>query len=377
MMPSPQLQADLPDHANEADDRALAIDKVGIKDLSYPIQILDRQNEVQHTVARVNMSVGLPHHFKGTHMSRFLEILNARRGEMTLRNIPDLLSEIQRRLETDDAHLDLTFPYFISKKAPVSGVESLMEYRCAFRASKHGSDVDFLLSVEVPVKSLCPCSKAISDRGAHNQRSKVRVDVRFSEFIWIEQVAEAVEACASAPLFALLKREDEKYITELAYDNPKFVEDLVRDVVLEVRNLPGVYWLHVTAENLESIHNHSAYAEIEWSSEDTALENEIPLPASLPTEEAPEFGDWLRDRRQAHSWSQQAFAKKIQVSPAHLSRVEAGEKRLSEDALRRAALLLGQEPDLLQLRAGVVPQVLLDRIATDPDGFRAWALTSD
>ena len=147
--------------------------------------------------------------------------------------------------------------------------------------------------------------------------------------------------------------------------------------MLEVRNLPGVYWLHVTAENLESIHNHSAYAEIEWSSEDTALENEIPLPASLPTEEAREFGDWLRDRRQAHSWSQQAFAKKIQVSPAHLSRVEAGEKRLSEDALRRAALLLGQEPDLLLLRAGVVPQVLLDRIATDPDGFRAWALTSD
>jgi len=378
-MPSPQLQADLPDHANEADDRALAIDKVGIKDLSYPIQILDRQNEVQHTVAQVNMSVGLPHHFKGTHMSRFLEILNARRGEMTLRNIPDLLSEIQRRLETDDAHLDLTFPYFISKKAPVSGVESLMEYKCAFRASKHGADVDFLLSVEVPVKSLCPCSKAISEYGAHNQRSKVRVEVRFSEFIWIEQVAEAVEACASAPLYALLKREDEKYITELAYDNPKFVEDLVRDVVLKVRNLPGVYWLNVTAENLESIHNHSAYAEIEWSNEDATPEDEIPLPASLPgtKTESPLFGPWLRDRRQAHSWSQQAFAKKIQVSPAHLSRVEAGEKRLSEDALRRAALLLGQEPDLLLLRAGVVPEALLGRIASDPDGFRTWAQAAD
>ena len=379
MMPSSQLHADLPDHANEADDRALAIDKVGIKDLSYPIQILDRKNEVQHTVASVNLSVGLPHHFKGTHMSRFLEILNARRGEMTLRNIPDLLSEIQRRLETDDAHLDLTFPYFISKKAPVSGVESLMEYRCAFRASKHGSDVDFLLSVEVPVKSLCPCSKAISDRGAHNQRSKVRVEVRFSEFIWIEQVAEAVEACASAPLFALLKREDEKYITELAYDNPKFVEDLVRDVVLKVRDLPGVYWLNVTAENLESIHNHSAYAEIEWSSEDTAPDETIPLPASLPgtIPESPHFGPWLRNRRQAHSWSQQAFAKKIKVSPAHLSRVEAGEKRLSEDALRRAAMLLGQEPDLLLLRAGVVPEALLDKIAAHPEDFRTWALTSD
>ena len=164
----------------------------------------------------------------------------------------------------DPRVLETMLPYFVEKFAPVSGVPSLMDYPCSFRATRHGKTFDFVLGVRVPVKSLCPCSKAVSERGAHNQRSLVDVELRGDQHVWIEQVVQAVEACASAPLYALLKREDEKYITELAYDNPKFVEDLVRDVVIAVRALPGVSWLRVRAENLESIHNHSAYAEITW-----------------------------------------------------------------------------------------------------------------
>lgn len=369
------LSQDLPDHASEHDDRALAIDKVGIKDLLYPIQVLDRQNRVQHTVARVNLYVGLPHHFKGTHMSRFIEVLNARRGEMTIRNMPEILSDIQDRLEADDAHIELQFPYFVSKKAPVSGVESLMDYQCRFEATKQGPHVDFVLCVRVPVKSLCPCSKSISKYGAHNQRSYVDVQVRSSEFTWIEDVVDAVEKCASAPLFALLKREDEKYITELAYENPKFVEDLVRDVVLALRGLPGVRWLHVAAENQESIHNHSAYAEIEWSQEEeVALQQQV-LPPSAPMQEDTEvvpFGVWLKDRRQAKAFSQQEMAGHLGVSAAHLSRVESGEKRLSEGALLRISGLLGLDPEIVALRAGVIPDGMLKIIMGDPSGFREW-----
>lgn len=372
----PALFKDLPDHASERDERALAIDKVGIKDLAYPIQVLDRNNEVQHTVARVNLYVSLPHEFKGTHMSRFIEVLNARRGEMTIRNMPSILSDIQRRLEADDAHIELSFPYFISKRAPVSGVESLMEYGCTFRASKRGAHVDFVLAVRVPVKSLCPCSKAISERGAHNQRSLVDVEVRSSDFIWIEDVVSAVERCASAPLFALLKREDEKYVTELAYDNPKFVEDLVRDSVIELRQLPGVRWLRVAAENQESIHNHSAYAEIEWSGED---ERRVQEDLHFPSPAAPEgdvaFGPWLRQARAARGFSQQALADHLGVSAAHLSRVESGEKRLSEQAIERAASLLGLDPDEVSIRAGVVPSALLALLQRRPAAFRAWVET--
>jgi GTP cyclohydrolase I len=261
-------RSELPDHASDADERALDIDRVGIKGLSYPIMVWDRTNTVQHTVGTLALTVGLPRRFKGTHMSRFVEILHEKRGEMSSRKLPELLAEIQRRLHADDAHVRVEFPYFLEKKAPVSGVASLMDYACTFDASRHGDRFDFVLGVRVPVKSLCPCSKAVSERGAHNQRSLVEVRLRSTDHVWIEQVVEAVERCASSPLYALLKREDEKYVTELAYDNPRFVEDLVRDVVLAVRALPGVHWLAVSAENLESIHNHSAYAEITWSAGD-------------------------------------------------------------------------------------------------------------
>lgn len=370
---NPDLFGDLPDHASEADDRALAIDKVGIKDLSYPIQVLDKSNEVQHTIARVNLYVGLPHDFKGTHMSRFIEVLNARRGEITIRNMPGILTDVQQRLEADDAHIELSFPYFISKRAPISGVESLMEYLCTFRASKHGPHVDFVLGVRVPVKSLCPCSKSISDRGAHNQRSYVDVEIRSSGFVWIEDVVAAVESCASAPLFALLKREDEKYVTELAYDNPKFVEDLVRDVVLALQALEGVSWLRVTAENQESIHNHSAYGEIEWSAEEDRDTQEVLAlrPPALPDDEP--FGPWLRSQRAGRSFSQQEFADHLGVSAAHLSRVESGEKGLSPEGLRRASELLGLDEGDVLLRAGQLPPELLGIIVRNRGEFLSWA----
>jgi DNA-binding Lrp family transcriptional regulator len=251
-----------------------------------------------------------------------------------------------------------------------------MEYRCTFRAEKHGPDLTFTLCVRVPVKSLCPCSKAISDRGAHNQRSLVDVEVRSEGHVWIEQVVEAVEACGSAPLFALLKREDEKYVTELAYDNPKFVEDLVRDVVLRMRAIPGVTWLRVAAENQESIHNHSAFAEILWSREDVgggAPGGADRLPGQDAAAAAPPFGAWLRQAREQRRYTQAELAGRIGVSTTVLSRVEHGEKRLSEDALDRLAEAWGEDPERLRLRAGHLPAELAGRIAADPEGFLRWA----
>jgi GTP cyclohydrolase I len=368
--------ATLPDHANEVDHRALAIDRVGIKGLAYPVQVLDRENQTQHTVARLNLYVGLPQQFKGTHMSRFVEILNARRGEITMRNIPALLTEIQRRLQADDAEIEMTFPYFISKRAPVSGVESLMEYVCTFKGAMRGSRMDFVLGVQVPVKSLCPCSKSISQYGAHNQRSLVDVEVRSDEHVWIEDIAAAVERCASAPIFALLKREDEKYITELAYDNPKFVEDLVRDVVIAVRALPGVRWLRVSADNQESIHNHSAYAQLEWSADEAARHGPLAFTSPGGPAEPTSFGQWLRHTRTNRGFTQQDLAEALQVSAAHLSRVESGEKHLSEPCLNRLAEVLGMEADDVLLRAGVVPDRYRSAVAADPEGFRRWAETA-
>lgn len=369
-----KLFADLPDHASESDDRALAIDRVGIKSLSYPIQVLDRDSKVQHTVAQVNLYVGLPHHFKGTHMSRFIEVLNARRGEMTIRNMPEILTDIQQRLEAEDAHIELSFPYFISKRAPVSGVESLMEYQCSFRAAKRGDEVDFVLAVTVPVKSLCPCSKSISEYGAHNQRSLVDVEVRSTDFVWIEDVVDAVEKCASAPLYALLKREDEKYVTELAYDNPKFVEDLVRDVVISLRELPGVHWMQVSAENQESIHNHSAYGEIEWAAEQDEEGKQVSLafpPREEPTQES--FGSWLRQLRTSRQLSQSELASDLGVSKSYLSKVESDGHTMSSTALAALAGRFGLDETDVQLRAGILLEDHLALIRGNPAAFRRWA----
>lgn len=362
---------DLPDHANELDTRALAIDRVGIKGLRYPIRVLDRENREQNTVATINAYVGLPQEFKGTHMSRFVEVLNQVRGQMTFRQFPEILRQIQTRLDATDAFIEVELPYFMEKKAPVSGEPSLMDYQCRFEGERRGHENRFLLVAEVPVKSLCPCSKAVSDYGAHNQRSYVTVEVRSSEFIWLEDIIEDVEACASAPLFTLLKRDDEKYVTELAYDNPKFVEDLVRDVVVSIRKRPGIEWLRVQAENKESIHNHSAYAEIVWSPDNAEEAPRSDFRPQVPAAAEP-FGVWLRTQRIDRGLTQRAFADALGVSPGFLSRVESDEKRLSQDALARAAAVLEVDSVQIQLRAGVVPPALSQKIAADPEGFLAW-----
>ncbi|HOP40565.1 MAG TPA: GTP cyclohydrolase FolE2 [Geobacteraceae bacterium] len=244
------------------DFRNLAINKVGVKDISYPIVVMDKNEAFQHTVARVNMYVDLPHHFKGTHMSRFVEILNAHRKEMALDKMETTLQKIKDKLGASRAHLEMEFPYFIEKRAPVSGAESLMEYSCRFLATL-AEQFDFVLEIRVPVTSLCPCSKELSRFGAHNQRGIIAVQVRYREFVWIEDLVAVIEECGSSPVYALLKREDEKYVTEQAFENPRFVEDMVREAALRLMKMENVTWFSVSAENFESIHNHSAYAVIE------------------------------------------------------------------------------------------------------------------
>ena len=250
------------DIQNQPDFRKIAIDKVGVKDISYPIVVLDKKNKFQHTIASVNMYVDLPHHFKGTHMSRFIEILNEHRGEITVKNFPDILAKMKKRFNAQTAHMEVGFPYFIEKAAPVSKAKGLMEYRCRFTGSL-GDKKDFVLEITVPVTTLCPCSKEISRKGAHNQRGSVKVNLRFKGFIWIEDIIKIIEASASSQVYSLLKRPDERYVTEHAYDNPRFVEDVVREVASELEALKGIIWFSIEAENLESIHNHSAYAYLE------------------------------------------------------------------------------------------------------------------
>lgn len=251
---------ELADLAEDAPRHALNLDKVGVKHILYPITVEERGGGWQSTVARVNMYVDLPMNFRGTHMSRFISILNHHRGKISNQNLQEIVSETRKRFFAARAHLEMRFPYFIEKTAPVSGETSLMEYRAAFLAMGDNNGLDLELQIAVPVMSLCPCSKEISDRGAHNQRSVIRLRVRSPELIWIEELIELAERSASSPLYALLKREDEKYITEQAYDNPLFVEDIVRAVATELDADERVRSYHVECENFESIHNHNAYA---------------------------------------------------------------------------------------------------------------------
>lgn len=253
----------LEDVQSKRDHRQIAIDKVGVKNITYPVTVLDKTHGEQHTVATVNMSVGLPHHFKGTHMSRFVEVLNEYRHGIAVRNFPHLLEKIREKLDAVSAHMEIHFPYFMEKRAPVSREVSIMSYQCALKGSIREGGYDLVVQVKVPVTSVCPCSKAISVGGAHNQRSEVTVNVRFREFVWIEDLVGLVEGRASAEVYSLLKRSDEKYVTEKAYNNPKFVEDIVRDVAQMLIKDPNVTWFSVEAENFESIHNHNAYAYVE------------------------------------------------------------------------------------------------------------------
>jgi len=264
-MPVARTEKPLHDKQNERDYRDLRIDKVGVRGLRFPIQILDKAHALQETIATIGMYVDLPKEFKGTHMSRFLEVLNAHGRIVHVDNIPDILFAMQKKLHAATAHLEMEFPFFLTKKAPVSGLESIMDYTARFDAAACGNEIDFVLTVKVPVTTLCPCSKAISRYGAHNQRGLVTVALRSRKTVWIEDVISMVESSASSPLFALLKREDEKAVTELAYENPVFVEDLVRNVALKLNAHPDVTWFRVEAENSESIHNHNAYACIEKS----------------------------------------------------------------------------------------------------------------
>jgi len=260
--PAPPAAA-MADVQNLADTRQIAINRVGIKAIRHPVKVLDRSGGVQHTVAVCNMYVGLPHNFKGTHMSRFVEILNTQEREISVQNFPTMLRDMVTKLEAEIGHIEMNFPYFINKAAPVSGVQSLMDYDVTLVGEICHGEIASTIKVVVPVTSLCPCSKKISERGAHNQRSHVTVTARINDHLWIEEIVQLVEAQASCELYGLLKRPDEKYVTERAYDNPKFVEDMVRDVAARLSAEPRIYSYVVESENFESIHNHSAYALIE------------------------------------------------------------------------------------------------------------------
>ena len=259
----PKKATHIEDVQGRADTRQIAIDKVGVTDIFHPVRVKDRSGGEQHTIANFNMYVYLPHNFKGTHMSRFVEILHEHERELSVDSFRAMLREMVKRLDAETGHIEMAFPYFVMKKAPVSGVESLLDYRATLIGEISGERTDTWIRVVVPVTSLCPCSKKISDYGAHNQRSHVTISARINEHVWLEELIDVAESEASCEVYGILKRPDEKYVTERAYDNPKFVEDMVRDVAVRLNADERVRAYVVESENFESIHNHSAYALIE------------------------------------------------------------------------------------------------------------------
>ncbi|MDR1127550.1 MAG: GTP cyclohydrolase FolE2 [Treponema sp.] len=254
------------DIQNQPDKRNIPLAKVGVKGLEYPIRVLDKVNKNQYTTAKVDLFANLPRHFKGTHMSRFIEIFHQYRQDLSMQRFLAMLENIRQTMEAESSFGSISFPYFIEKKAPVSGLPGMMSYQCCYQGERNATGKRFTVSIAVPITTVCPCSKAISERGAHNQRGIVTVMVESESFFWIEDLIDIVEKSASSPVYSLLKREDEKFITEQAYDNPKFVEDVVRDVLASVKALDKFLSFSVTAENFESIHNHSAFAYAEYPS---------------------------------------------------------------------------------------------------------------
>jgi GTP cyclohydrolase IB len=261
--------AGMPDVQGSSDTRNVAIDRVGVKDVTYPIKLKISPCSVegggeQTTVAKINMYVALPHYQKGTHMSRFLEVLNDHQGAISPSDIPKITEAIRERLNAEEAHFEAEFTYFITKPAPVTGAPGLMNYRVKFdcTASKSGKTDDFQMAVAAPATSLCPCSKEISAYGAHNQRCEIEAKVRTKGLMWIEELVRIIEKSASCPVYAVLKRPDEKFVTEAAYDNPKFVEDIIRDLALGLNKEPRIVSYEISSENFESIHNHNAFAQI-------------------------------------------------------------------------------------------------------------------
>lgn len=250
------------DIQNEEDTRKVPLQKVGVRGVKYPVTVLDKNRKTQNTTARVDLFVNLPHNYKGTHMSRFIEVFHKYHSDITMQHFLDMLEEMRTRLDAQMAYGRIEFPYFIEKKAPVTQAAGIMEYTCAYEGEVSDSR-KFYVTIEVPIATLCPCSKAISEYGAHNQRGTVKVRLLYKDFFWIEDVISMIEDAASTPLYTLLKRKDEKYVTEHAYDNPRFVEDLVREVYLGLKKM-GFEHFSVEAETDESIHNHNAYAYAEY-----------------------------------------------------------------------------------------------------------------
>ena len=252
------------DIQNEQDTREIPLKKVGVKGVRYPVCVLDKNKKNQNTTATVDLFVNLPHKFKGTHMSRFIEVFHKHHTNITMLHFLDMLDEIRTKLDAEEAFGSITFPYYIKKNAPVTQAQGIMQYICSYEGEVSSSERKFYITIEVPVTTLCPCSKAISEYGAHNQRGKVRVKLLYKDFFWIEDVIKMIEDSASSPLFSVLKREDEKSVTEHAYDNPRFVEDVVREVYLGLKKM-NFEWFSVEAENEESIHYHNAYAYTEYT----------------------------------------------------------------------------------------------------------------
>ena len=247
------------DIQNENDKRNIPLQKVGVKNVKYPVVVLDKLHGKQQTSATVNLFVNLPHNFKGTHMSRFIEVFHKYHQNLSMTHFLEMLEEMRLKLNAENSFCSVTFPYFIEKKAPVSESPAVMQYICSYEASSGEEGSSFFITIEVPIATLCPCSKAISEYGAHNQRGRVKVKLLYKDFFWIEDVISMIESCASTPLYTLLKRQDEKYVTEHAYDNPFFVEDVVREVYIGLEKM-GFTQFTVEAETEESIHNHNAYA---------------------------------------------------------------------------------------------------------------------
>ncbi len=256
------------DIQSEIDEREIPLQKVGVKNVQYPVCVLDKQHKTQYTNATVELFVNLPHQYKGTHMSRFIETFHTYSKDFSMKTFLEMLESLRSCLDAERSFGLVQFSFFMEKEAPVSKQKGMMSYTCTYEGSvSNDKDTEFFVSIEIPVTSLCPCSKAISEYGAHNQRGVVRVKLQNAHFFWIEDVIQLVEQCASCDVFSILKREDEKYVTEKAYDNPRFVEDLVREVYVVLKNFdtekPFTYF-SVEAETFESIHTHNAYAFTEY-----------------------------------------------------------------------------------------------------------------
>ena len=251
------------DIQNSEDNREVPLKKVGVRNVEYPVSVLDKKHKIQNTTATVDLFVNLPHHFKGTHMSRFIEVFHKYREDISINPFMEMLEEIRTKLEAEESFGKISFPYYIEKEAPVTRSKGIIRYMCTYEAEVSEEEKKFYLEVKVPVTTLCPCSKAISEYGAHNQRGTVTVKILYKDFFWLEDLIEVIENSASSPLYSVLKRQDEKFVTEHAYDNPRFVEDVVREVYIALKNFEGggkFTWFSVEAENEESIHAHNAYA---------------------------------------------------------------------------------------------------------------------